>query len=72
MALPELLLLLRLFPRFPASGTIDPGGSDIRGSPTVVNPLPSGVEAKAFAITVEPEAGSAVPTTQPIMLGAGE
>jgi anti-sigma-K factor RskA len=46
---------------------------DARGSATVVNPpLPPGVEAKAFAITVEPEAGSAAPTSPVIMLGAGE
>jgi len=60
----------------PANGVPIPAGlfkPDSRGSATVVNPpLPSGVEAKAFAITVEPEAGSAAPTTQPIMLGAGE
>jgi hypothetical protein len=46
---------------------------DAHGSATVLNPpLPPGVEAKAFAITVEPEAGSAAPTSTPIMLGAGE
>jgi anti-sigma-K factor RskA len=39
----------------------------------VVNPpLPAGVEAKAFAITVENEAGSPVPTTPVLMSGAGE
>jgi anti-sigma-K factor RskA len=46
---------------------------DAHGSATVINPpLPAGVEAKTFAITVEPEAGSAAPTSQPIMIGAGE
>jgi anti-sigma-K factor RskA len=60
----------------PASGAPIPAGifkPNARGSATVVNPpLPSGVEAKAFAITVEPEAGSAAPSSQPIMVGAGE
>lgn len=52
-----------------AAGVFKP---DARGSATVVNPpLPPGVEAKAFAITIEPEAGSVVATTAPIMLGAG-
>jgi anti-sigma-K factor RskA len=46
---------------------------DARGSATVINPpLPARAEAKAFAITVEPEQGSASPTSQPIMVGAGE
>jgi anti-sigma-K factor RskA len=41
------------------------------GSAAVVNPpIPTGVEAKAFAITVEPEAGVDAPTTKPIMVGA--
>jgi hypothetical protein len=35
-------------------------------------PLPRGVEAKTFAITVEPEQGSSAPTSQPVMLGSGE
>jgi anti-sigma-K factor RskA len=35
-------------------------------------PLPPGVQAKAFAITVEPEAGSAAPTLPIVMVGAGE
>jgi hypothetical protein len=30
------------------------------------------VEAKAFAITVEPESGSSVPTMPILMIGAGE
>jgi anti-sigma-K factor RskA len=58
----------------PTSGAPIPAGvfkPNARGSATVVNPpLPSGVEAKAFAITVEPEAGSAAPSSQPIMIGA--
>ncbi len=46
---------------------------DAHGSATVVNPpLPPGVEAKAFAITIEPQAGSKAPTSAVIMLGAGE
>jgi len=60
----------------PTSGAPIPAGifkPDAHGSATVVNPpLPAQVEAKAFAITVEPEAGSLAPTSTPIMLGAGE
>jgi len=59
----------------PASGAPIPAGvfkPDVHGSATVVNPpLPAGVEAKTFAITVEPETGSAAPTSQPIMVGSG-
>lgn len=41
-----------------------------QGSAAVVRPaLPAGIEAKTFAITAEPEAGSAAPTSQPIMVG---
>jgi anti-sigma-K factor RskA len=60
----------------PTSGAPIPAGvfkPDAHGSATVVNPpLPAGVEAKAFAITIEPEAGSAAPTMPIVMLGAGE
>ncbi len=60
----------------PTQGNPIPAGvfkPDANGSGTIVNPpIPSNVEAKAFAITVEPEAGSAAPTSAPIMLGAGE
>jgi anti-sigma-K factor RskA len=43
---------------------------DARGSAVVVNPpLPAGVEAKAFAITIEPEQGSATPTMPIVMMG---
>jgi anti-sigma-K factor RskA len=53
-----------------AAGVFKP---DAHGSGTVVNPpLPTGVEAKAFAITVENEAGSPVPTSAILMVGAGE
>jgi len=42
------------------------------GSAMVINPpIPPGMEAKAFAITVEPEAGSATPTMPIVMIGAG-
>jgi hypothetical protein len=34
-------------------------------------PLPAGVEAKAFAITIEPEQGSTTPTSDIIMMGTG-
>ena len=60
----------------PVSGAPVPAGvfrPDPRGSATVVNPpLPPRAEAKAFAITVEPEQGSSSPTSQPVMVGAGE
>jgi anti-sigma-K factor RskA len=60
----------------PKQGAPIPAGvfkPDARGSASVVNPpLPAGAEAKAFAITVEPEAGSATPTMPIAMIGAGE
>jgi anti-sigma-K factor RskA len=60
----------------PVAGAPIPAGvfrPDARGSATVINPpLPSRAEAKAFAITVEPEQGSPGPTSQPILIGAGE
>lgn len=60
----------------PTNGAPIPAGvfkPDVRGSATVINPpLPAGVEAKAFAITVEPETGSAAPTSSIVMMGAGE
>lgn len=58
----------------PSSGSPIPAGlfqPDSRGTVTVVNPpLATGIEAKAFAITVEPTGGSPAPTSPPIMLGA--
>jgi len=60
----------------PTNGAPIPAGvfkPDARGSATVLEPpLPAGVEAKAFAITVEPEQGSATPTMPIVMMGAGE
>jgi anti-sigma-K factor RskA len=60
----------------PKTGNPIPAGvfkPDAHGSATVVNPpLPAGVEAKAFAITVEPESGSSTPTMPIVMVGAGE
>lgn len=60
----------------PTSGSPIPAGvfkPDVHGSASVVNPpLPAGTEAKAFAITVENEAGSATPTMPILMMGAGE
>jgi len=45
---------------------------DARGTAMVMNPpLPQGVEAKAFAITVEPEQGSAAPTSPIMMMSTG-
>jgi anti-sigma-K factor RskA len=59
----------------PTSGAPIPAGlfkPDARGAAAVIHPpLPTGVEAKAFAITVEPEAGSSAPTSQPVMVGTG-
>jgi anti-sigma-K factor RskA len=60
----------------PTSGAPIPAGvfkPDAHGSATVINPpLPAGVQAKAFAITVEPESGSSAPTLPIVMVGAGE
>jgi anti-sigma-K factor RskA len=60
----------------PTNGAPIPAGvfkPDAHGSASVVNPpLPAGAEAKAFAITVENEAGSATPTLPLVMVGAGE
>jgi anti-sigma-K factor RskA len=60
----------------PTNGAPIPAGMfkpDARGSATVVEPpLPGGVEAKAFAITIEPEQGSSAPTMPIVMIGAGE
>jgi hypothetical protein len=60
----------------PANGAPIPAGlfkPDAHGSASLVNPpLPGGVEAKAFAITVENEAGAATPTMPIVMMGAGE
>jgi len=57
---PEKIYELWLFPTSGgppiAAGLFKP---DAHGSATVVNPpLPAGVEAKAFAVTLEPESGS--------------
>lgn len=60
----------------PTKGAPIPAGvfkPDSHGSATVINPpLPAKTEAKAFAITVEPEEGSATPTMPILMMGAGE
>jgi anti-sigma-K factor RskA len=60
----------------PTNGAPIPAGvfkPDARGSAAVVEPpLPAGVEAKAFAITVEPEQGSSTPTMPIVMMGGGE
>ena len=60
----------------PTSGAPIPAGvfkPNAHGSATVVNPpLPPGAEAKAFAITVENEAGASTPTMPIVMMGAGE
>jgi anti-sigma-K factor RskA len=60
----------------PATGVPIPAGvfkPDARGSATLINPpLPPRVEAKTFAITVEPEQGSLAPTMPIVMLGTRE
>jgi len=60
----------------PVQGAPIPAGvfkPDARGSAVVIHPpLPAGLQAKAFAITVEPEAGSSTPTMPIVMVGAGE
>jgi len=60
----------------PVQGAPIPAGvfkPDAHGSATVVNPpLPANAEAKAFAITVENEAGATSPTMPIVMMGAGE
>jgi anti-sigma-K factor RskA len=59
----------------PTEGAPIPAGvfkPDAHGSAVVVNPpLPAGVVAKAFAITIEPEKGSTTPTPPIVMMGAG-
>ena len=54
-----------------AAGLFKP---DARGSATVVNPpLPAGVEAKNFAVTLEPESGShESPRGTPVIVGMRE
>jgi anti-sigma-K factor RskA len=60
----------------PMEGAPIPAGTfkpDAHGSATVINPpLPRGMHAKAFAITVENEAGAATPTMPIVMMGTGE
>ena len=52
-----------------AAGVFKP---DATGGATVINPpIPAGVEAKTFAITIEPEKGSTTPTMPIIMVGSG-
>ena len=63
---------------FPANGSAPIAAGlfkpDARGSATVVNPpLPEGVEAKNFAVTLEPESGShESPRGTPVIVGVGE
>lgn len=60
----------------PMQGAPIPAGvfrPDARGSATVINPpLPAGMQAKAFAITIEDAAGATSPTMPIVMMGAGE
>lgn len=59
----------------PMQGAAIPAGvfkADFHGNAVIINPpLPAGVEAKAFAVTVEPEQGSTTPTMPIQMIGAG-
>lgn len=59
----------------PGSGSPIPAGvfkPDAHGNATLVNPrLLQRGETKAFAITVEPETGSELPTSKPIMVSTG-
>lgn len=59
----------------PMKGAPIPAGMfkpDSHGMAMVMNPpLPEGVEAKAFAITIEPEQGSLAPTSPIVMMGTG-
>lgn len=59
----------------PANGPPIPAGvfrPDTHGSAALIKPpLPTGTEAKTFAITVEPGSGSAAPTSTPLMVGSG-
>jgi anti-sigma-K factor RskA len=59
----------------PVNGAPVPAGlfkPDAHGSATVINPpLPPGLEARAFAITVENEAGATTPTMPLVMMGEG-
>lgn len=71
---PEKVYELWLFPA--SGGAPIPAGlfkPDARGNATVVNPpLPEGVEAKNFAVTLEPESGShESPRGTPVIVGVG-
>ena len=59
----------------PTEGAPIPAGvfkPDARGGAMVINPpLPVRVEAKAFAVTIEPEQGSTTPTMPIVMIGSG-
>ncbi|HYA25296.1 MAG TPA: anti-sigma factor [Terriglobales bacterium] len=59
----------------PMKGAPMPAGMfkpDAHGSAMVINPpLPGGMEAKTFAVTIEPETGSPTPTMPIVMMGAG-
>ena len=59
----------------PTEGAPIPAGvfkPDARGGAMVINPpLPVRVEAKAFAITIEPEQGNTTPTMPIVMIGSG-
>lgn len=65
----ELWLLPRDGAPIPA-GTFKP---DARGEASVLDPpLPAGADAKGFAVTIEPEGGSATPTMPIQLVGLGQ
>ena len=59
----------------PMKGAPIPAGMfkpDAHGAAMVLEPpLPRGVEARAFAVTIEPEEGSTTPTMPIVMMGSG-
>jgi anti-sigma-K factor RskA len=71
---PEKIYELWLFPANGgapiAAGMFKP---DAKGGAMVIPPLPAGIEAKNFAVTMEPESGShEAPRGTMVMVGAGE
>ena len=59
----------------PENGAPVPAGlfrPDAQGNAALIKPpLSTGLQARTFAITIEPSAGSAAPTSKPIMVGIG-
>ena len=69
---PETTYELWLIPASGAPLQVGLFRPNTHGSVALIRPpLPIGIEAKTFAITVEPKSGSATPTSTPIMVGIG-